>query len=348
MEAAHAAGAALDLTPRDGDAAALAARVGGVKLPTGSVRLARPGQVTALPGFDAGEWWVQDAAAALPVRLAAPRPGERALDLCAAPGGKTLQLAAAGAEVTAVDVSAPRMERLARNLERCRLEARAVIADATGWDEGGYDVVLLDAPCSATGTIRRHPDLPHAKDLADLGAASRPAGAADRPGGGRPGSGRAAGLVHLLAAARGGRGAGRRGARPASGLAGRGGDGRWRGGLERRVRRDQDAPRLLVRARGYRRVPHGAPRAGVSGGGQPHGAHRRASGRWNAAGLGAPTDGRSARHPSLPFAALDRHPGLRRRRSLEQRPTPTATPGAEGRARRLGGAGATVLVGAAW
>lgn len=168
IEAAHAAGAPLDLTPKTGDAEALAARVGGVVLPTGSVRLDRAGQVTALPGYADGDWWVQDAAAALPVRLAAPQPGERALDLCAAPGGKTLQLAAAGAEVTAVDMSSERMGRLARNLDRCGLTARRVHADATEWDEGGYDLVLLDAPCSATGTIRRHPDLPHARDLAAM------------------------------------------------------------------------------------------------------------------------------------------------------------------------------------
>jgi 16S rRNA (cytosine967-C5)-methyltransferase len=169
IEAAHAIGAPLDLTPKSGDAEALALQVGGTALPTGSVRIARPGQVTALPGYADGDWWVQDAAAALPVRLAQPRRGERALDLCAAPGGKTLQLAAAGAEVTALDLSAPRMERLAQNLDRCGLTATTVVADALDWPEGGYDIVLLDAPCSATGTIRRHPDLPYARDLSDLG-----------------------------------------------------------------------------------------------------------------------------------------------------------------------------------
>ena len=168
MEAAHAAGAPLDLTPRDGDAAALADRVGGLVLPTGSVRLVRAGQVTALPGYDEGTWWVQDAAAAMPVRLAAPKPGERALDLCSAPGGKTLQLAAAGAVVTAVDVSEVRLARVAENLDRCGLAARTIVADATDWTESGYDVVLLDAPCTATGTIRRHPDLPYAKDFRDI------------------------------------------------------------------------------------------------------------------------------------------------------------------------------------
>jgi 16S rRNA (cytosine967-C5)-methyltransferase len=168
MEAAHAAGAPLDLTPRDGDAAALAGRLGGTALPTGSVRLSRRGAITALPGYAEGEWWVQDAAAALPVKLAVPRPGERALDLCAAPGGKTLQLASAGADVTAVDASVSRMARLEENLARCRLPARTVVADAVAWEGGGFDLALVDAPCSATGTIRRHPDLPHAKDLSDI------------------------------------------------------------------------------------------------------------------------------------------------------------------------------------
>ncbi len=169
MEVAHAAGAPLDLTPKDGDASGLAERLGGIALPTGSVRLQRTARVTALPGYDAGEWWVQDAAAAIPVRLADPQRGERALDLCAAPGGKTLQLAAAGADVTAIDLSKARLGRLEENLQRCGLTARTVIADATEWSGGSFDIVLVDAPCSATGTIRRHPDLPYAKDLHDIG-----------------------------------------------------------------------------------------------------------------------------------------------------------------------------------
>lgn len=167
MEHAHFAGAPLDLTAR-GDAAVLAAAVGGTLLPTGTVRLHGAGQVSALPGYETGAWWVQDAAAALPARLLDPRPGERVLDLCAAPGGKALQLAAAGAAVTAVDISAPRLARLADNMARCGLEARVVAEDALVFDEGGWDAILLDAPCSATGTIRRHPDLPHAKDGADF------------------------------------------------------------------------------------------------------------------------------------------------------------------------------------
>jgi 16S rRNA (cytosine967-C5)-methyltransferase len=117
MEAAHAAGAPLDLTARDGDAGALAAAVGGEVLPTGSVRVAS-GQVTALPGYAEGRFWVQDAAAAIPARVLAPAEGERVLDLCAAPGGKTMQLAAMGARVTALDLSAERMKRVEENLAR--------------------------------------------------------------------------------------------------------------------------------------------------------------------------------------------------------------------------------------
>ncbi|GAB4386806.1 RsmB/NOP family class I SAM-dependent RNA methyltransferase [Albidovulum sp.] len=165
IEAAHARGAALDLTPRDGDGAGLAARLGGILLPTGSVRLADAGQISGLPGYEEGDWWVQDAAAALPARLLAPRPGEAVLDLCAAPGGKTMQLAAAGARVTALDISEPRLMRLRDNLRRCRLEAGIVTADALDWvAPAPFDAVLLDAPCSATGTIRRHPDLPFVRN----------------------------------------------------------------------------------------------------------------------------------------------------------------------------------------
>jgi 16S rRNA (cytosine967-C5)-methyltransferase len=165
IEAAHAAGAALDITPRSGDATALADRLGGVALPTGSVRLTGAVQVSALPGYAEGDWWVQDAAAALPARILAPRAGERVLDMCAAPGGKTLQLAAAGAAVTALDQSNARMTRLHENLARTRLSAETVVADARSWaPDVAFDAILLDAPCSATGTIRRHPDLPYARD----------------------------------------------------------------------------------------------------------------------------------------------------------------------------------------
>lgn len=167
MEAAQAMSPPLDLTARD-DAAALAAAVGGDVLPAGSVRLPGNAQVTALPGYDTGAFWVQDAAAALPARVLGVGPGERVLDLCAAPGGKTLQLAAAGAQVTALDMSGPRLARLRDNLARTGLAADIVVADALAWDGGQFDAVLLDAPCSATGTIRRHPDLPFVKQSADI------------------------------------------------------------------------------------------------------------------------------------------------------------------------------------
>jgi len=160
MEAAHFAGAPLDITPRAGAQVDLpGARV----LPTGSLRLDAPGQVSTLPGFAEGAWWVQDAAAALPAQVLAAQPGERVLDLCAAPGGKTLQLAAAGAEVVALDISDARLGRLRDNLGRTGLSAQVVVGDALE-HAGEYDAILLDAPCSATGTIRRHPDLPFAKD----------------------------------------------------------------------------------------------------------------------------------------------------------------------------------------
>lgn len=168
MEAVQFATPPLDLTAR-GDAAAVAAAVGGAVLPTGSVRIAGAGQVTALPGYDSGDWWVQDAAAAIPARVLAARPGEAVLDMCAAPGGKTMQLAATGAQVTALDISEARMARVAANLARTGLVADVVVGDAMT-HQGQYDAILLDAPCSATGTIRRHPDLPHAKDGSDFGA----------------------------------------------------------------------------------------------------------------------------------------------------------------------------------
>ena len=169
MEDAHFAGAALDITTK-GDAAALAAVLGGDLLPTGSVRVRNAAQVSSLPGYDAGDWWVQDAAAALPARLLNAQKGERILDLCAAPGGKTMQLAAAGADVTALDVSENRVKRLSENLARVGLQAQVVVADAMEYDQDGWDAILLDAPCSATGTIRRHPDLPWAKDGSEFGA----------------------------------------------------------------------------------------------------------------------------------------------------------------------------------
>ncbi|WP_420101928.1 RsmB/NOP family class I SAM-dependent RNA methyltransferase [Bosea sp. (in: a-proteobacteria)] len=149
------------------DAAGWAEKLDGILLPTGSVRLRGRQSITALPGFSEGQWWVQDAAAALPVRLISPAPGERIADLCAAPGGKTAQLAAAGAQVTALDRSAPRLKRLKANLDRLGLEARIVTADAATWTDEPFDAVLLDAPCSATGTIRRHPDVAWTKTEED-------------------------------------------------------------------------------------------------------------------------------------------------------------------------------------
>ncbi|MDF1856679.1 transcription antitermination factor NusB [Pseudooceanicola sp.] len=169
MEAAHFAGAALDLTLRDpAQTETIAAELGATVLPTGSLRLSNPGQVTALHGYGEGLWWVQDAAAALPARMLAVQPGETVLDLCAAPGGKTMQLAATGAKVTALDLSARRMERVGENLARTGLSADFLVDDALTHAGGPYDAILLDAPCSATGTIRRHPDLPHAGDGRDI------------------------------------------------------------------------------------------------------------------------------------------------------------------------------------
>lgn len=169
MERAHFAGAPLDITVKS-DAEGWAEALGGTLLPTGSVRLADAGQVSALPGFESGDWWVQDAAAALPVAVLSPQPGETVLDLCAAPGGKTLQLASAGAEVTVLDISEKRMARVRENLNRTGLHADCIVGDALKFEGGPYDAILLDAPCSATGTIRRHPDLPFAKDGSDFGA----------------------------------------------------------------------------------------------------------------------------------------------------------------------------------
>ena len=138
-------------------------------LPTGSVRAhrARPG-LARCPAIAEGAWWVQDAAAALPARLLGDVAGKRVADLCAAPGGKTAQLAAAGAHVTAVDRSPARLARLRENLARLQLTAEIVAADAAEWQAGPFDAVLLDAPCSSTGTIRRHPDMPWLKREADI------------------------------------------------------------------------------------------------------------------------------------------------------------------------------------
>jgi 16S rRNA (cytosine967-C5)-methyltransferase len=167
IAAAHREGAAVDISVKT-DPEGWAERLGGTLLPTGSIRLADRTAIPELPGFEAGEWWVQDAAAALPARLLAVQPGERALDLCAAPGGKTAQLAAAGAAVTAVDRSAARLDRLRQNLERLRLDAEVVCQDGLAFQAEPFDAVLLDAPCTATGTIRRHPDVAWTKKERDL------------------------------------------------------------------------------------------------------------------------------------------------------------------------------------
>ncbi|PHY19373.1 RsmB/NOP family class I SAM-dependent RNA methyltransferase [Caulobacter sp. BP25] len=149
----------LSLKP-DADSAALAQALEGEILPGGSLRLRRKGDVAAWPSFEDGTWWVQDAAAAIPARLLDVKAGEAVLDLCAAPGGKTLQLAAAGADVVALDRSAARLKRLEENLVRTGLTAEVVAADGAAWDdERTFDAILLDAPCSATGTFRRHPDV---------------------------------------------------------------------------------------------------------------------------------------------------------------------------------------------
>ena len=154
IAAAIAEEPATDLTERDG----------------GQTRRADlKGDIATWPGFDTGDWWVQDAAAAIPARLLGVQPGQTVLDLCAAPGGKTLQLAAAGGQVTAVDRSAPRLKRVTENLARTRLSAEIVAAEGATWnDRRQFDAVLLDAPCSATGTFRRHPDVLWVASPADI------------------------------------------------------------------------------------------------------------------------------------------------------------------------------------
>ena len=167
IAAANGREPALDLTVKS-DPEHWAAQLAGRVLPTGSVRTVAPGAVTALPGFAEGAWWVQDAAAALPARLFGNVAGLRVADLCAAPGGKAAQLAAAGAHVTAVDRAPARVARLRENLSRLRLDAEIVCAEVEKWDAEPFDAVLLDPPCSSTGTIRRHPDVPWLKSAADI------------------------------------------------------------------------------------------------------------------------------------------------------------------------------------
>ncbi len=168
IAASHLKEAPLDLTLRN-DAENWCAKLQGIALPTGTLRRAAGGSLVTLPGYAEGAWWVQDAAAALPARLFGDLSGSEVVDLCAAPGGKTAQLAAAGARVTAVDRSARRLERLVANFDRLALPVEAVAADALTWrPPRPVDAVLLDAPCSTTGAIRRHPDVPHLKQPDDV------------------------------------------------------------------------------------------------------------------------------------------------------------------------------------
>ena len=162
----------LDLTVKS-EPAQWATRLHGEMLPTGTVRTLLQGPVTMLPGFSEGQWWVQDAAAALPARLFGDVAGKTIADLCAAPGGKTAQLAQAGAKVTALDRSPARMARLRDNLGRLTLEAETFVTDAVEWQgRGGFDGVLVDAPCTSTGTIRRHPDVAWLRQEGDIAALS--------------------------------------------------------------------------------------------------------------------------------------------------------------------------------
>lgn len=168
IAAQHMADPPLDITAK-AEPEIWADRLGATLLPTSTLRRAHAGAVEQLPGFAEGAWWVQDAAAAIPARLLGDIAGKRVIDLCAAPGGKTAQLAAARARVTAVEKSPSRARRLEANLRRLGLEAQIVVADATVWrPDQAADAVLLDAPCSATGTARRHPDVPHLKRPDDL------------------------------------------------------------------------------------------------------------------------------------------------------------------------------------
>jgi 16S rRNA (cytosine967-C5)-methyltransferase len=158
----------LSLKPET-DPAPLIDSLPATQLPGGSLRTRRGAEITGWPGFVHGGWWVQDAAAAVPARLLDAKAGETVLDLCAAPGGKTLQLAATGATVTALDRSEPRLRRLRANLERTRMTAEVVVADAEAWtDERTFDAVLLDAPCTATGTLRRNPEVLYALGPAEI------------------------------------------------------------------------------------------------------------------------------------------------------------------------------------
>jgi 16S rRNA (cytosine967-C5)-methyltransferase len=165
---AHLAEPPLDISVAS-DEAGWAERLGAERLPTGTLRRPTGGRIEELPGFADGAWWIQDAAAAMPARLMGDVRNLQVVDLCAAPGGKTMQLAAAGARVTAVDLDAARMDRVRENAARLRLDVRCEVADARIWSPSApADAVLLDAPCSATGTVRRHPEILWRKDRSDL------------------------------------------------------------------------------------------------------------------------------------------------------------------------------------
>ena len=172
MEAVFAAEPPLDLTLRNRDETETwAERLGAEIRPDGGLRLQEFRQVSNMPGFEEGAWWVQDAGASVAARVLDVQAGAEVLDLCAAPGGKTLQLAAAGARITALDVSKDRMARVTENLKRTGLEAETIVADALKWQpEKTFDAILLDAPCSASGTLRRHPDLAYARDGSGIDA----------------------------------------------------------------------------------------------------------------------------------------------------------------------------------
>ena len=168
IAASHLVEPPLDLTVKS-EPTEWAERLSGRILPSGGIRLLPKGRVDELPGFDEGAWWVQDAAASLPAQLLGDVSGKRVADLCAAPGGKTAQLALAGASVVAVDGSKTRLGLLTENLKRLGLEAETVRADASTWQpKERFDAILLDAPCSSTGTVRRHPDIPYLKSVKDI------------------------------------------------------------------------------------------------------------------------------------------------------------------------------------
>nr|WP_050763403.1 16S rRNA (cytosine(967)-C(5))-methyltransferase RsmB [Roseibium sp. TrichSKD4] len=168
IAAAHQHEAALDISVKS-NPKVWAERLEGVLLAGKTIRLSRKGAVDGLVGFEEGAWWVQDLAASLPARLLGDVSGQTVADLCAAPGGKTAQLAASSGKVTAVDISKGRLKRLSQNMDRLGLPVETVVADLRKYDPPElFDAILLDVPCSATGTIRRHPDVPWLKGERDI------------------------------------------------------------------------------------------------------------------------------------------------------------------------------------